>query len=667
MDYDAELAVLREAIEDAGSAVVSFWDRGRRMFVRDTIRTEEEGRYDSGTVAAYRVTAALVDLARVLAEDKDVPGGQQTASLEADVSAILASLQTSKAELLRRRAADDYHMYRASHFLLAWVALDAYQDRDAPGRRTARRPPQGLVALASETHEQLRTWQGGKVRAGDHLYDLYTLHAVRAVDAVAYRFPDSVCWSQDVVDGLSSRIQGDVLRQIGYRHANVASRFDPAELAFSATLLDRLDPAGSRELIDSCLSLIAEAQTADGAWPQARVVPYGARGMPLVSSHEVALALSNLLINRIERNQLESAEHVLQMLAGTFRLVSGTMKKVADFRGWANDRTRWSSLIESWATAVVLSFLIRYRDVVLRLRQREVMSRYDITESPTRSAIPWVDLLPILRRPDRPEVRAIQSVADPTEGGRLGRAIEHEFIRPIETSFIGRPVAASLVITGPPGTSKTSLVQCLARDLGWPLLTLSPPDFLRDGGLEGFESQASSVFKDLLKLRRIVVLFDECEDFFKKRSPEMEGPYGSRTLGAFITAGMLPRLKALRSQHWVVFVLATNSEIDALDPAAIRSGRFDYKVRMGLPSTQARARYLSGLPEDHRQLVLNALNRFDTEWTSSSGTRPESPVAFYHLEKLKARVLRSPAPTEDQLLAILREDVERVGPPSLVG
>jgi SpoVK/Ycf46/Vps4 family AAA+-type ATPase len=100
---------------------------------------------------------------------------------------------------------------------------------------------------------------------------------------------------------------------------------------------------------------------------------------------------------------------------------------------------------------------------------------------------------------------------------------------------------------------------------------LSPPDFLHNGGIEGFEALADSVFDDLLRLRRVVVLFDESEGFFKTR--KSNEPLESRTTGAFITSGMLPRLQALHDNRWIVFVLATNSPLDELDEAVRRPGR----------------------------------------------------------------------------------------------
>jgi SpoVK/Ycf46/Vps4 family AAA+-type ATPase len=161
----------------------------------------------------------------------------------------------------------------------------------------------------------------------------------------------------------------------------------------------------------------------------------------------------------------------------------------------------------------------------------------------------------------------------------------------------------------------------MARCLGWPLLSISPAHLLVDG-IDGLEARAEAIFDDLLRLKRVVVLFDECEEFFRRRltvgSPE------NRTQGAFITAGMLPRLQDLRQRNWTVFVIATNTELEELDPAVIRRGRLDKKQRLGHPTLAAQADYLvevlergrdesAHLGRSERSAVRSALVRYDEE------------------------------------------------------
>jgi transitional endoplasmic reticulum ATPase len=159
---------------------------------------------------------------------------------------------------------------------------------------------------------------------------------------------------------------------------------------------------------------------------------------------------------------------------------------------------------------------------------------------------------------------------------------------------------------GASSTGKTTFVENVAEALGWPLVTLSPPNFLSRGGLDGFEAAADEIFRDLTRLRRAVVFFDECEDFFKRRRPKAKPRAGrngdleerpeSRTIGAFITAGMLPRLQQLHRRKWVLFFVATNSTIDALDAAVVRPGRFDFQQDVRHPELGAQLAYVAATP-----------------------------------------------------------------------
>ena len=63
-------------------------------------------------------------------------------------------------------------------------------------------------------------------------------------------------------------------------------------------------------------------------------------------------------------------------------------------------------------------------------------------------------------------------------------------------------------------------------------------------------------------------------------------------IGAFITAGMLPRLQSLHQRSWVVTILATNSAPELLDDAVKRPGRFDYLQSLGHPVLDAQLRYI---------------------------------------------------------------------------
>lgn len=106
----------------------------------------------------------------------------------------------------------------------------------------------------------------------------------------------------------------------------------------------------------------------------------------------------------------------------------------------------------------------------------------------------------------------------------------------------------------------------------------------------------------------MVVLFDECEEFFRARPDNLR--IEARTVGAFITAGMLPRLQRLRDGGWVVFVINSNIEAYELDDAVTRRGRLDRAARVGHPVLEAQVRYLAEWQRDGVRLQPKHLSWF---------------------------------------------------------
>lgn len=143
----------------------------------------------------------------------------------------------------------------------------------------------------------------------------------------------------------------------------------------------------------------------------------------------------------------------------------------------------------------------------------------------------------------------------------------------------------SVVLHGPPGTGKTTLVESLSRSCDVRLVEVTPSDIVI-GGEDAIERRTRAVFKALSLLTRSVVLFDEFDPVLLKRAVEDRSP----SVFSFLTPGMLPKLKTLHdaaAKRSVAYVLITNL-IGKLDDAAIRDGRFDARLGVYPPDVLSR-------------------------------------------------------------------------------
>jgi SpoVK/Ycf46/Vps4 family AAA+-type ATPase len=147
----------------------------------------------------------------------------------------------------------------------------------------------------------------------------------------------------------------------------------------------------------------------------------------------------------------------------------------------------------------------------------------------------------------------------------------------------------SALLFGPPGTAKTTVVKAIAEALKWPVLSLNPGSFI-EKGLEYIEAESKVVFDRLQKLSRVVVLFDECDELFRERNPT-SATEQVRSITAFVTASMLPKLQDLHDRGRIVFFICTN-HIETMDSAIRRGGRIDHLIGIGPPDYDARKRII---------------------------------------------------------------------------
>ena len=154
----------------------------------------------------------------------------------------------------------------------------------------------------------------------------------------------------------------------------------------------------------------------------------------------------------------------------------------------------------------------------------------------------------------------------------------------------GMTPVKGLLLFGPPGTGKTTLARVIANETKMKLIVVNASSFLNMYVGES-EKNLVDVFKKARAQAPCIICFDEIESFLMDRS-KAERSYETSIVSTFLT--QMDGYVNLKD----VLVIATTNNPTLIDPAALRPGRFDKLIYVGVPDVAARAvmfeKYLKG-------------------------------------------------------------------------
>jgi len=448
---------------------------------------------------------------------------------------------------------------------------------------------------------------------------------VDAIDRLSIGFGDG--WWAKLADWTTR----EFTRQVSLVSAGYHEQMDPVAMAMAACLAQRIRTIGGskkfanrgeiekalpsmRELRHS-IRLLFDVQLTSGVWNKYfPLFHYPDAGSNYCFSFEMLEAILHefaedpLLEEKCVFDGFQKATNWCEQNRLTYN------KGDVEYSGWNSGgqlETLRKGMPESWATAVVHMYLLRLHTAMSDIIQKRVLRSYgEVTAK--RS---WEEVLDgevVLSGAER--IRAKKLIEDHILQPLLDQGVDREDIK--DTPLEGR---RSVLLFGPPGTAKTTLVRAFASKIKWPCIEITPTQFLTEGLPQIYE-RADQVFADLADLSGVVVFFDEMDALVQSRDTPPGAGSGLDVTSQFLTTSMLPKLAKLHGDGHVIFFMATNHQ-EHFDPAIKRPGRFDLLICLGPPTWSDKLDNIAAVwvgpgSKDDKEEVVKTLRA----WTDGNST-----------------------------------------------
>ncbi len=165
----------------------------------------------------------------------------------------------------------------------------------------------------------------------------------------------------------------------------------------------------------------------------------------------------------------------------------------------------------------------------------------------------------------------------------LDTVVEHSHVHDDIYEQVGLTPPRGILLAGPSGTGKTAMARALAGEKQIPLIAIDGPQ-LYSKWLGESERALREVFKKARRAAPCILFFDTIDAI----APRFGADQFGTDIYQRILSQLLREIDNLRDVKGVILLAATNRP-ERVEPALLRSGRFDYILPFAKPNTADRA------------------------------------------------------------------------------
>lgn len=156
-----------------------------------------------------------------------------------------------------------------------------------------------------------------------------------------------------------------------------------------------------------------------------------------------------------------------------------------------------------------------------------------------------------------------------------------------------------ILLYGQPGNGKTMFAKAIAKECNAEFFSISGSEMIELYVGMGAK-RVRDIFKEARKAKRSVIFIDEIDAIGQKRSGGTDG--GDREYNQTINQ-LLTLMDGFDSHKYEILVVAATNQLEILDNALLRPGRFDRQIHIGKPSFIGRKEILKVYFDKHKETI----------------------------------------------------------------